>query len=555
VGERDGGKADPAPETRTTVLRRQAQYRDRWSGFGGEAGILQLSEVPTVEQLRSYEIFAGQRDSLLKKIGPDVSIATYEAGRVLFEEGTYINLAFYVIRGEVEASLETLGPRAPLASPRFDAQRTAVVAIEDRVAAPTVAATSIGRKRPGPKEIVFLTAAAFDLPRGDTRVLGPGELFGEIGATSGWPQSITARTRTECELLQIRLPALLLLKGSKEFKERVDRVYRERSLSAQLRTTPLLSGLPDATIEELRQKVELVSCTPGEPIVTEGDPVDAIYLVRSGFVKLAQTFQRGVLTVSYLSKGMVLGDVELVAGEVRTWSSSASSVEYSELVKIPYDLARSIADRHPDLMQGLWRTGVQRVQEIAATRRDLGGAEFIDVALQDGLVQGNSILVIDLDVCTRCDDCVRACAATHGGRPRFVREGSKYANLLIAKSCYHCRDPVCLVGCPTGAIHRAGALDVVEIDEEICIGCNTCAANCPYDQIVMLDTGSQWKLEDMGPKHLIGEQRLVASKCDLCSGTGHGPACVSNCPQACAYRVGSIAEFERVLRRPESGAP
>jgi Fe-S-cluster-containing dehydrogenase component len=145
---------------------------------------------------------------------------------------------------------------------------------------------------------------------------------------------------------------------------------------------------------------------------------------------------------------------------------------------------------------------------------------------------------------------VRACAATHDGRPRFVREGNKYKNLLIAKSCYHCRDPVCLVGCPTGAIHRAGATDVVEITEEVCIGCSTCANNCPYDAIVMHETDEQWPA-DMIPTGLRGKDRRLASKCDLCLDTGHGPACVSNCPQGCAFRVGSVEEFQALLSRQD----
>jgi len=162
-------------------------------------------------------------------------------------------------------------------------------------------------------------------------------------------------------------------------------------------------------------------------------------------------------------------------------------------------------------------------------------------------VQGTALLVIDLDRCTRCDDCVRACAATHGGRPRFVREGEKLANLQVATACYHCRDPVCLVGCPTGAIHRSGIGAVVAIDENVCIGCGTCARSCPYDSILMHDTGTTWP-DDMIPEGLRGRPRQVASKCDLCHTRPAGPACVENCPNGCAYRVGSLEELEGLLR-------
>ncbi|MEO1085641.1 MAG: hypothetical protein AAFY88_15480, partial [Acidobacteriota bacterium] len=74
-----------------------------------------------------------------------------------------------------------------------------------------------------------------------------------------------------------------------------------------------------------------------------------------------------------------------------------------------------------------------------------------------------------------------------------------------------------------------------------------CANNCPYDAIVMHETGEQWP-DDMVPTSLRGQDRLVASKCDLCAPKGHDPACVSNCPQGCAFRVGSLDEIRGLMK-------
>jgi electron transport protein HydN len=89
---------------------------------------------------------------------------------------------------------------------------------------------------------------------------------------------------------------------------------------------------------------------------------------------------------------------------------------------------------------------------------------------------------------------------------------------------------------------------VVAIDENICIGCQSCARGCPYDAIVMHPTGETWP-DDMVPESLRGRDRLVASKCDLCYTRDAGPACVESCPNGCAYRAGSLEEFEELLRR------
>ena len=551
-----------------TQLRRLDQYRDRWTSRGTGTGLLSLSDKPSPAELAAIELFADYDDAFLERISPDVSLAVWQRGSVLFEEGSYLDLAFFVLEGTVEVAVHGLAAGSQPA-PIFDLSRTVIApgattlggsGSEDALPVRTgrggtATALAIDRRHthrgpptpPTEASIPFLASVDFDLPAGAGAILGPGELFGEIGAMSGWPQSVTARCRTDCKLVQIRVPALRMMRRkSRALSDRLDGIYRQRSLAAQLKTTPLFADCGEAFLAELEASVELVSCEPGEVLVRQGEPVGALYLVRSGFLKLSQRLGEGEMAFSYLSKGMTLGEVELMLDGLDAWEVSATSVEYAELVRIPGDSFARLLTAYPGLEEGLWRTASERIREAGRARRHIGHTEFTEVALDQGLVQGSSILVIDLESCTRCDDCVRACASTHAGRPRFVREGDKFKNLLIARSCYHCRDPVCLVGCPTGAIHRAGVADVVAIDDRLCIGCSTCANNCPYDAIVMHDTGETWP-DDMVPVGLRGRQRDVASKCDQCFDTGHGPACVESCPQGCAFRVGSLAELEALL--------
>lgn len=548
-----------------TSMRRVEQYRDRWSSYGSHTGILAVSDKPSPEELREFEIFQDYDDSFLERISPDVSVVLWRGDVVLFEQGTYLDLAFFIADGEVEVHLEGVGD--PMGAPIFDTSRTMMARVAPAPEAPEspfagmggsgdtmkvtgstgAARTNAARTASRLHEITFLATMDFDLPRGSGARLGKGELFGEIGAMSGWPQSVTARTAGDCRLVQIRIPALRAMKRrSRALKDRIDQLYRQRALHAQLQSTPLFRGLNDFYIEALKEVVELISLEPGEVLVREGETVDAIYLVRSGFIKLSQHFGEGEMILSYLSKGMTLGEAEALIEGLGRFEATATSVEYAELVKIPTEVFWNTVRAAPEVEETLWESATLRIREMGYSRRNPTHSEFTQVALDTGLVQGNSILVIDLDSCTRCDDCVRACAATHDDRPRFVREGTKLDNLLIARSCYHCRDPVCLVGCPTGAIHRSGAGAVVDITDEICIGCGTCANNCPYDAIVMHDTGEKWA-DDMLPASLRDQPRQVASKCDLCEDTGHGPACVSGCPQGCAFRVGSLEELQGLM--------
>ncbi len=295
----------------------------------------------------------------------------------------------------------------------------------------------------------------------------------------------------------------------------------------------------------------MISCEPHETVSEQGEPADALYMVRSGFFKTSQKTGAGQRAVSYVSKGGIFGEVEFLIEDSGEWRFSVSSTGHSELVRIPFDHLRTVLKEYPVLEKRLWETAVETIKETGSTLRSLAKSELLAFSLEQGLVEGNSILVIDLNTCTRCDDCVRACAETHGGRPRFVREGEKYDNFLVTQACYHCQDPVCLVGCPTGAIRRANVSSVVEINEDICIGCGSCGSNCPYDAIVLQDTGQNWGPAAI-PKSLRGDRRFVASKCDLCYTSDQGPACVRNCPHGSAVRVGSTEEFQRLLEKEPS---
>ena len=481
-----------------TLYRRAEQHRDRWSVFGAADGIRHLSERLSAEELKQYPIFEDFKDRFLETISPDISVALWREGAVLFEEGSYIDVAFFLVEGSAAAYLARHAGPDTLSGPIFAGPRGTGASGEGETGAAAHGEGTVYFQRRQREttagETTFLSTMDFDLAGdGDVVALGPGDCFGEIGALNGWPQSVTVKTLSESVLVQIRVPALRLMKRqAPAFRDRVNAVYRQRALLPQLRATPLLRGVPEDVVADLATRVELVSCEPGETVIEEGAPVAALHLVRSGFMRLAQRVGEGRAAVSYLSKGMTVGEIELLIDGVDRSRFTVSSVGYGELVRIGAEDLREVLRAHPAVEAELWRRTVARIKETGASRADPRQSEFIQFALNKGLVEGNSILVIDLDVCTRCDDCVRACADTHGGQPRFVREGDRYNNLLIAKSCYHCEDPVCLIGCPTGAIRRANVGDVVEIKEEICIGCATCYDSCPYDAIVMHDTGTTW---------------------------------------------------------------
>ena len=153
----------------------------------------------------------------------------------------------------------------------------------------------------------------------------------------------------------------------------------------------------------------------------------------------------------------------------------------------------------------------------------------VDEFLSRGLMQAQSLLLIDLDRCTRCDDCVRACAATHDDVTRLIRDGLRFDRYLVPTSCRSCHDPLCMIGCPVGSIRRRETKEIVI--EDWCIGCGLCAKNCPYGNINMHVIGDA-KQKAKAP----GKQSSKAITCDLCADLKE-PSCVYACPHDAAFRV------------------
>lgn len=163
-----------------------------------------------------------------------------------------------------------------------------------------------------------------------------------------------------------------------------------------------------------------------------------------------------------------------------------------------------------------------RVKEVAEQRKAATTSRMSLPAWQEqaintqfdelGLIQGQKLMLIDLDKCTRCDKCVEACVESHtpgwfdwlpilgntgprDGRSRLfldgprmqVYENERVKNYLVPSTCRQCKDPVCLIGCPVGSIHKGDNGQIVI--EDWCIGCTRCAVNCPYNAIQMHPIG------------------------------------------------------------------
>ncbi len=151
---------------------------------------------------------------------------------------------------------------------------------------------------------------------------------------------------------------------------------------------------------------------------------------------------------------------------------------------------------------------------------------------------------IDSAKCTGCKTCQLACKDYKdlqvdvnfrrvyeyaGGS--WQAEGDTWRSDVFAYylsiACNHCADPACTKVCPSGAMHKRDEDGLVAVNEEICIGCKSCAMACPYG----------------APQY--DPRKGHMTKCDGCyERVAHGlnPVCVDACPLR-ALEFGPIDEL------------
>lgn len=122
-------------------------------------------------------------------------------------------------------------------------------------------------------------------------------------------------------------------------------------------------------------------------------------------------------------------------------------------------------------------------------------------------------LMINHEKCTGCRRCELVCSVFHENvanpsKARIKVEKWEWEGLYIPMSCKQCVDAPCMNVCPVKAITRDDVQGLVSVDNDMCIGCRSCVAVCPF-----------------GAMNFNTALKKVF-KCDLCDGD---PQCVRFC--------------------------
>lgn len=414
--------------------------------------------------------------------------------------------------------------------------------------------------------ILFSGLASVRLPFADTdrgKLIEEGDVFGEIAALSGVPRTADVIALEKCEVAVIpRERMFALLKAFESVNGKIKEVYRATVLDDTLRKVHLFAGLPRELLDNIREKARLESHDKGEVIFHEGDGADALYIVLYGYLKVSRVDDRRERVLSYIKGGQYFGETALLSEEGKR-TATVSAITRTELVKISRDGFGEILRANPGLRETLREAANRRDEHNIRLAGDAHLAETLRATVETGIIQTKTTHILNMTRCVQCGICAEACAQMHDGVSRLVRKGIRLSGFLMAvTSCHHCDDPACMTQCPTGAIIRDANGEIYH--QDFCIGCGSCAKNCPYGNITVVDANRRVAKKGLFERLFAdvpgrqppggaamaqppeGENKTPMKrkrrsgkkmvKCDLCRGYDF-LGCVYNCPTGAMMMV------------------
>lgn len=115
-----------------------------------------------------------------------------------------------------------------------------------------------------------------------------------------------------------------------------------------LKRLSLFSHTPETVLTKIAAQVTMRSLEKGDVLLRQDEPCDSLFIIRSGWVKIAATNAEGdEVVLNQYGPGQVIGEMSLI--DRKAPSHSAIALRPVEVMEIKYDTVRKLLDEYPQL--------------------------------------------------------------------------------------------------------------------------------------------------------------------------------------------------------------
>jgi CRP/FNR family cyclic AMP-dependent transcriptional regulator len=148
------------------------------------------------------------------------------------------------------------------------------------------------------------------------------------------------------------------------------------SIGDFLASLPLFAGLSRTRLLALAKESRLQRASRGSYLFMQGDPADALYVVRSGSFAILLSGPDGrELIINEMRYGDCFGELGLLTGHPRSTNAVARAAGGSEVLLIPRRAFLILLDTEPSVSRRLLETMAQRLR--SSSERE-GALAFLD---------------------------------------------------------------------------------------------------------------------------------------------------------------------------------
>ena len=235
-----------------------------------------------------------------------------------------------------------------------------------------------------------------------------GDFFGEVALLGRGVRSATVTAQVPTTLLEIEKNRFdLMVRRNEAALEELEKYYHARSIATYTRLHRYLGMLDEQSLIELTRGARMKKYSRDQIVTKAGDAANEVLLIKDGVLKMVRESSSGggMSILAYFNTHDVAGSHDAAQ---RNYDLVA--LGQAEVIFLNRGAFNKLAMTHPHVFAHFGKDDMHRQSALQAA----GNTVF--QAAQDFLQEGvevESLLVINLDRCVRCGNCVRACHSRH----------------------------------------------------------------------------------------------------------------------------------------------